>query len=308
MSLPASRCSGDSEALLPEALRLGIARLGIAAVEPVEAEAASSYSRWIADGRHGAMAYLERHNDLRMNPELLLPGARSIIVAAFNYYPSKLQRDDVPQIAYYAYGRDYHEVVRERLTALASVVKSRYGGETRVCVDTAPLLERYWAVKAGLGFRGLNSQLIIPDLGSYFFLGEILTTARLAPDAPMVATDCGKCGACVKACPGKAIGDDGALDARRCLSYLTIEYRGELPADVSLGNRIYGCDACQRACPHNAEAKPTEIEEFHPGEEFLSLDREAFATMTPEKFSRLFRHSAIKRTKFSGLLRNLTHL
>lgn len=222
MSLLPSRCSDE---LRDVALRLGASRLGIAAVHDVDEAEMKRYRDWIAAGCHGEMQYLDRYHDARVNPAGLLAGARSVIVCAFNYYPPALQRGDAPQFAYYSYGKDYHEVVRGRLSALAAYIHETYGGDTRVCVDTAPLPERYWAVEAGLGFKGLNSQLIIPGLGSYFFLGEIITTVEFAPDE-RIESDCGSCGACVRSCPGKAI-RNGEIDARRCLSYLTIEYRGE---------------------------------------------------------------------------------
>jgi epoxyqueuosine reductase len=263
--------------------------------------------KWLDERRHGDMAYLTRNNMVRLNPALLMPGARSIIVAAFNYLPAVRQPANVPQFAYYAYGRDYHEVVRERLSHLAEAIRAEHGGETRVCVDTAPLRERYWAQQAGIGFRGVNSQLILPGKGSYFFIGSILTTAALTPNRPNTDS-CGNCQACVKACPAGAITGDGTIDASRCLSYLTIEYRGELPADINLGNKIYGCDVCQKVCPHNRNAEPTDIPEFMPREEFLNLDADRLQTLTPEKFSEIFRHSAVKRTKLAGLLRNLKAL
>lgn len=299
-----SRQSTCNPAFRDDASRLGVSRLGIAAAADVDAVETARYEEWIASGRHGEMAYLDRYHDVRRNPAGLLPGAQSVIVCAFNYYPAVRQRADVPQFAFYAYGRDYHEVVRERLEALASIIRERHGGSTRVCVDTAPLPERYWAVRAGVGFRGLNSQLIVPGLGSYFFLGEIISTVAFTPDSPC-SGDCGRCGACVRECPGGAILPDGTVDARRCLSYLTIEYRGDtLPAGVSPGNRVYGCDVCQQVCPHNRCAMPTEIPEFAPSGEFLALDGPAIENMSPEKFSALFRHSAVKRTKLKGLIRN----
>jgi len=286
---------------------LGVTALGVARVEAVEQSVMDSYCRWIADGMHGSMSYLDRYLDIRTNPELLLPGARSIIVAAFNYYPKQFQNPSVPQFAYYAYGLDYHDVVRGRLGTLTDRIRSAMGGEFRVCVDTAPLFERYWAEKAGIGVRGINSQLIIPGKGSYFFLGEILTTLDIEPDIPSQG-DCGKCGACIKACPAKAINGDGTVDASKCLSYLTIEHRGDFPEHTVLGNHVYGCDECQKSCPHNRRAVATEIEEFSPSQAFLSLDREKIMDMTASGFNAVFRRSAVKRTKLAGLIRNAGHL
>lgn len=285
----------------------GASAVGVAKVEPVSEQIMESYRQWIAEGYNGEMKYLDRYFEIRQNPALLLPGARSIIVMAFNYYPHTFQRPDAPQFAYYAYGRDYHEVVRERLTEFAGIIQQQCGGTTRVCVDTAPLFERYWAEKAGVGIRGLNSQLIIPGKGSYFFLGEILTTVDFEADTPLNG-DCGRCGACMRKCPAGAISTDGVVDASKCLSYMTIEYRGAFPEGTSLGNHVYGCDDCQKACPHNQGAIPTDIEEFRPSEAFLALNRQSLASLDYEKFNYLFRHSAVKRTKLAGLLRNEKYL
>lgn len=286
---------------------VGVTDLGIARAMPVGKEAVNQFRKWLADGCQGEMSYLEKYAEVRDDPRLLLDGAESLIVTAFNYYPARRQAPDRPQIAAYALGRDYHEVVRERLARLADAIKRQWGGATRVCVDTAPLRERYWAVRAGLGFIGRNSQLILPGRGSHFFIGTILSTVAFAPTEPCKLS-CGDCGACLRACPTGALDGSGRMDARRCLSYLTIEYRGPLSRGLSLGNRLYGCDACQMVCPHNRNAVATGIPEFAPSDEILSLTREQIARMTPEEFSRLFRHSAIKRTKLSGLQRNLAHM
>ena len=302
-----SRDDDAKRAIVERARELGFSAVGFARVEDVDAEAAESYDKWISEHRHGDMAYLERYADIRSNPALLLEGASTVIVAAMNYYPKKRQRQDVPQFAFYAYGHDYHEVVRERLQMLGEFVRENYGGTTRACVDTAPIRERYWAVRAGVGFIGKNSQLIIPDKGSFFFIGELLTTVAFEPDAPCGDT-CGDCTACIKACPGHAICSGNRIDARRCLSYLTIEHRGELPADVNLGNHVYGCDECQLVCPHNRNAAPTDISEFEPSEKFLAIDREAILAMTPAEFSDIFRHSAVRRAKLEGLQRNARHI
>lgn len=268
--------------------------------DPVDSEAVESYHRWLAEGRHGGMTYLENYPDVRSDPRLLLPGARSMLCVAFPYFTEEPVR--LP-ISLYARGRDYHEVVRERLMAIAAEIP----GETRVCVDTAPLRERYWAARSGLGFIGLNNQLIIPGLGSYFFLGFILTQLPYSPPSTLHSplSSCGTCRRCVDACPGGCISPAGrGIDARRCLSYLTIEHRGPFPADSPLST-LYGCDVCQRVCPHNCGARPTPIADFHPTEALASLTADDVASMTPSAFRWLFRHSAIRRTRLEGLQRNL---
>lgn len=270
---------------------------------PVEPQAVEQYRRWLAEGCNGEMAYLENHSDLRSDPRTLLEGARTLIAVAFPYFTD--EPVNLP-ISLYARGRDYHEVVRERLTAIAAGLP----GESRICVDTAPLRERYWACRAGLGFVGRNNQLIIPGLGSYFFLGFILNTSDfgLPAEADPVADGCSDCRRCVDACPGRCLNADGrGVDARRCLSYLTVEYRGELPEGLRLPV-LYGCDVCQRVCPHNAAARPTPIVDFHPSASLAALTAAEVAAMTPSGFRTLFRHSAVCRTKLAGLLRNLSHL
>lgn len=296
----------------------GVYRSAIAEVSPVDAAAVEAYRAWIASGMHGSMTYLEKYDDLRSDPRLLLEGARSVVSCAFSYFwggnggccgehPYK-EMDGKLVWAEYALGDDYHDVVRARLSAVAQTITERTGAECRVCVDTAPLRERYWAVKSGLGFIGLNNQLIIPGAGSRFFLGEILTTLNLEPDRQSGPVSCEGCGKCVAACPGKALRADGdgrvRLDARRCLSYLTIELRGELPEDVRLGRHIYGCDECQLVCPHNRMSPLSEIEEFRPRKEILELSAQQIAEMSQEEFSSIFRRSAIKRAKLAGLQRN----
>lgn len=293
--------SAEIKRLLREA---GVYKSGIAPVAPVDSGVAAEYDRWIAEGRNASMGYLEKYMDIRSNPELLLPGARSIISCAFNYYHGR--QTSPLEWASYALGDDYHEVVRERLGRVAAIISERCGSECRVCVDTAPIFERYWAVRAGIGFVGLNRQLIIPGAGSHFFLGEILTTLPLEYDSPCTDS-CGSCGRCMKACPGQALASEG-LDARRCLSYLTIEHRGELPDTARLGRHVYGCDRCQDVCPHNANAPLSEIEEFRPRKQILNLTASDILGMNQQQFSTLFRHSAIKRTKLTGLHRNATRI
>jgi epoxyqueuosine reductase len=290
-------------------LNAGACAVGFATATTVDDEAELRYSRWIGDCRHASMSYMERYTDVRHDPRLLLDGAATLIVAAFNYTPAHRQRAGVPRIADYALGRDYHEVVRTRLNDVAQQIAANYGGECRVCVDTAPLRERYWATRAGLGFIGLNNLLIIPGIGTRTFIGTIIWTGEVEADEPCTAT-CMRCGACLRACPGKALSGDGsAVDARRCLSYLTIEHRGDLPADFHTGGRLYGCDSCQDVCPYNLQHPiATEIDEFAPSEAVMSLTAEQVESMDATTFAATFRHSAVKRTKLAGLQRNLRHL
>lgn len=298
------------DAIRRKAIDSGFTAVGFAEAAAVGDEADLRYDKWLDDGRHGPMGYMANHRDLRRDPRSLLDGARSVICLAMNYYPVRLQSPQAPQFAYYAYGRDYHDVVRQRLAGVAEFIRSQYGGECRCCVDTAPLRERYWAQRAGIGFVGRNNQLIIPGRGSYFFLGEILTTVALPPDKPLAAV-CGDCRRCVDACPVGALNASGrCLDARLCISCMTIEHRGDLPDNVAqrLGNRVYGCDECQKACPHNRFASPTAIEEFTPSDEFLELTAEKLAQMTEDDFRRIFRRSAVKRAKYAGLMRNIEAL
>ena len=296
-------------AITEAAIAQGACSIGIARCAPVPSAVADSYSRWIADGRHAGMTYLERYTDIRYNPSLLLEGAKSILVCAFNYFPTQKRSSSLPYIAYYAYGEDYHDVLRKRLRPVADIIKTlATGSECRICVDTAPLLERYWAVQAGIGFIGRHSQLIVPGTGSYVLLGSIITTAELEPDEPCRLRCPDNCRRCIDACPGNAIESDGHINSRQCLSYLTIEHRGEFPAGTQTSNHLYGCDSCQKACPFNNCTRPTQIEEFAPSETLLHLTPQQVADMKPNDFSATFRHSAIKRAKLDGLRRNAAAL
>lgn len=280
----------------------GAVACGVAAVRHVDDEVIGSYRRWIAEGRHGLMEYLARYDQQRLDPTQLLEGARTVISCAFPY---RLQPNCA--IASYALGDDYHEVLRNRLTTVAQKLADRYGALTRVCVDTAPLLERYWAVKAGVGFIGRNHQLIVPGYGSAVLLGEILTTADIDPDSPC-SLGCDGCMECVNRCPGGALLADGTFDACRCLSYLTIEYRGALDDGIDLHGRIYGCDACQLCCPHNAlDSHPDTLPELAPRPEVAQLTCADIIAMDHEAYCTTLRHSAIRRAKLQQLQRNAHH-
>ena len=292
------------EQIKAEALRLGFAACGFARADAVAD--APALRRWLDAGHAAGMGYMHNHFDLRTDPRKLVEGARTVIVVALGYYPAERQKPDVPQFSYYAYGEDYHDVLKRKLWALMDYINKEVTPiQGRAFVDTAPLLERYWATQAGLGFIGRHTQLIIPGKGSYFFLGELVVDLELEPDVP-IHTGCGTCRRCLDACPTQAL-EPYVLDARRCISCQTIENREEIPADVAskLGNRLYGCDTCQQVCPWNRFATPTAVAEFAPSEVFLALDRERLEAMTEEEFRTLFRKSAVKRAGYAGVMRNL---
>ena len=275
-------------------------------VRPVEVSdaAVSIRSKWIEDGCHAGMDYLTKYDEVRRDPRLLLDGAATMIVGLFDY--SNGGMDGTPRIAEYALGRDYHLEVRARLETFGRRLSEEFGGEFRVVVDTAPLRERYWAVRSGLGVIGLNAQLIRPGHGSHYFIGTLLWTGQFEgeEDSQMSAPDvvgCDRCGRCVRACPVGALDGSGRLDARKCLSFLTIESREPLPAGTPLGDRLFGCDTCRLVCPHENHEDRTPIEAFKAREATLELTEDDWLTMTPERFRELFRDSAVKRTKLDRL-------
>ena len=295
------------------AVHLGFSHCGLAQAAPVDEEFMAYYEDWLRRGHQGEMHYLEQHLTLRRDPRLLLPGARTVISLAMSYNPgtSATQKG----IAWYAQGRDYHEVVKERLRALVTLIDdspSTIAGENyRLCVDTAPVMEKYWAWRCGLGWIGRHTQLVVPREGSAFFLAEILTThVADAYDTPLTPTPlyagCKGCRRCLEACPTGAISDRG-MDARCCLSYLTIEHRGELPRSARpyLRECFYGCDRCLRACPHLSRAEATPVSDFTPSARLLAMQPQDWAHLSPEDYRALFRGSAVKRAKYEGLTRNI---
>ena len=293
-----------------EALRLGFSACGFAKAEPVSDETARTVDYWVEQGYHADMQYMERNRHLRLDPTQLVPGCKTLIVVALNYYPKQLLPNESYQIAYYAYGKDYHRVVKDKLHELFAYIKTLIPDvEGRAFCDTAPLLERYWAVKAGLGFIGRNRTLIIPDKGSYFFLGVLAVSAELEGEAHDMPSSCCNCKRCLIACPTGALTADG-IDCRRCLSYLTIEHRGAIPEEIAqkLGRRIYGCDACQQVCPHNKNAQSTEEKTFDISPEVAKLTPEEWRALTPERYKELFKYSAMERAGYEGLMRNLSSL
>ncbi len=307
----------SAEKVKEAARKVGFSACGLAPAKAVSEERAREYRNWIAEGRHADMEYLSRNVEKKLNPTLLVEGARTVVSVAVNYFTkdtveSGKTHDETDKngwcIARYARGTDYHEVVKQMLRRMLAELHLEEGSDGRCFVDTAPVDEKYWAQQCGLGWRGRNSQLIIPQAGSFFFLGELILTHEADRYDTPALSHCGTCHACLDACPTHALLGDGTLDARRCLSYLTIEHRGELPADCGdkMGDCFYGCDRCAEACPWNARfATDTEIEDLKPREAILCMERSDWETLTVEKYQALFRKSAVKRAKFEGLKRNI---
>lgn len=297
----------DSAHVKAEAERLGFARCGMAKAEPVDEAFAQHYRAWLEAGCQAGMHYLENHLDKRFDPRLLVPGVRTVVSVAMNYYPARV----APGIAWYAQGKDYHDLLRERLNQLMQAI----GAHGRCFVDTAPVPERYWAWRCGLGWIGKHSQLVVPHQGSAFFLGELFIEEDVdVYDRPMKNL-CGHCRRCLDACPTGALGSEklkveaeepAAFNSNKCLSYLTIEHRDELPfwAGEKMGDMFYGCDRCLRACPH-LHGVPTTEPLLQPSEALLSMTPTDWQQLTLEQYRLLFKGSAVKRAKYEGLMRNL---
>lgn len=286
----------------------GACAAGVCACAEVPAADRILLQAWLARGCHGGMDYLERNAPLASDPATLLPGARTVLCAAFPYAPSD-NSDRHPLFADYARGADYHKVVRRRLRPVARALEAMVpGSQTRICVDTAPVRERLWAVAAGLGHFGLNGLLIVPGHGSKVFLGEILWTADVdgAADAPtaLPLPSCAGCGACVRACPGGALDGRGGMDACRCLSYLTIEHRGALPDGLALTGRVYGCDICQDVCPENPR-QGNPLPDFVLSERLRQATADSLAAMDDDAHAAFFAGSAARRASAVQLRRNL---
>ena len=297
----------SSDTVKAEALRLGFSACGLAPAEPLSPGRVAEYRRWLDEGRHGEMDYLARHAGLRQDPRRLVEGARTVVSVALNYYQDIQWPEGGYRLARYACGRDYHDVVKAKLRQLMCRLGLEEGADGRVFCDTAPVDERYWAVRCGLGWRGRNGQLILPGAGSYFFLGELVLLLPADRYDRPVPGRCGSCRRCVEACPAGALPGDGTMDARRCLSYLTIERRGPLPSGTGrqMGHCIYGCDRCAEVCPWNRFARPAAGEDFRPREALLSMTPAAWKKLTEEDYRTLFRGSAVKRAKYEGLMRNI---
>jgi len=265
--------------------------------------------KWLNKEMHGKMGYMENHFDLRVDPTKLVPGAKSVITFLMNYYPKEQQMQDVPKIARYAWGEDYHEVIRAKLKTILSKIEEKTGEiNGRGFVDSAPVLERAWALRSGLGWVGKNGNLITKSTGSYFFIATLITDLVLEYDDPYVKDYCGSCNRCVEACPTDAILPNKIVDGSKCISYFTIELKDAIiPAEMKgkFGDWMFGCDVCQEVCPWNRFAIPHEEEKFKPIAEILEYNKKDWEVLTEESFKKIFKHSPLKRSKFAGIQRNL---
>ena len=293
------------------ATKFGFDQIGIAKAEFMSEEATRLES-WLNNNHHGEMNYLENHFDKRVDPTKLVPGAKSIISLTYNYYPSQKQEDtNAPKIAKYAFGRDYHKVVKKKLKQFLQYIRDHIGDvEGRCFVDSAPVLERDWAKRSGLGWIGKHTLLINKQRGSFFFLAELIVDLELDYDHP-VTEHCGTCTKCIDACPTDAIKADGfILDSSKCISYLTIELKNDIPETFKgkMADWMFGCDICQDVCPWNRFAKSHMESDFQPKEELITNSKSDWEDITEEVFDKLFEGSAVKRTKFIGLKRNIDFL
>ena len=296
-----------------KAKELGIEKIGIAPAERLTAEG-PRLLEWLGRAYHGEMGWMAREPEKRSDPRLLFPPAKTVLAAAINYFTPHVYETDVSKgkISRYAWGDDYHDVVKAKLITLLDWIKAEVPGtEGKVCVDTSPVMEKAWAVKGGLGWIGKHSNLITKEIGSWVFLGEILLDLEFENDVEVVSDHCGSCTMCIEACPTDAIVEPYVVDSRKCISYATIELRDEnLPDEIAknLNGWIYGCDICQDVCPWNRFEKPTHESAFEPRSGEASLELEKVTSMDHEGYVERFRRSAMKRTKLAGLKRNAAAL
>lgn len=299
-----------SQLIKQKAEKFGFQSCGISKAEFLEEEA-PRLEAWLNKGYHGEMKYMENHFDKRLNPTLLVDGAKSVISLSYNYFP-KVKIDEINnfKISKYAYGEDYHEVIKDILKNMVAELQEEIGEfGFRVFVDSAPVLEKAWARKSGLGWVGKNANLITKKHGSFYFLAEIICDLELEYD--LAVTDhCGSCRACIDACPTQAIVSDRIVDGSKCISYATIELKNEIPDyfNGKMDDWIFGCDVCQDVCPWNRFSAPTLQEKFAPNFQKLNFRKNEWKELTQELFSEIFKKSAVKRTKFSGLMRNINLL
>jgi len=302
----------DSAWIVAEAEKLGFDACGIACATALDEES-SHVEQWLAEEHEGEMAYLARNKEKRYDPRLLVEGTKSIVTVLYNYFPKQIIGDGEHfKIAKYAYGADYHDVLKGKIRQLLERIETQTGKleGTRVFVDSAPVLDRAWAVRCGLGFIGKNTTLIHPKKGSFFFIGHLFLPIELAATGKALSNHCGRCTKCLEACPTGALESPFHIDARKCISYLTIEYKGSLDGldPNSFKGWMYGCDICQDVCPYNRFSLPNLEPQFQPSEQLLAMRENDRKNLTKADFDALFKHSAIQRAGFEGLKRNIEFL
>src|SRR5690554_2808785 len=292
-----------------EAKRLGFLSCGVSKAQFLEEEA-PRLENWLNKQMHGKMAYMENHFDKRLDPTKLVEGSKSVVSLLLNYYPPRQQTQDSYKISKYAYGRDYHFVIKDKLKALLEFIRREVGEvEGRAFTDSAPVLDKAWAERAGLGWRGKNSNLLSKKVGSFYFIAELLIDLELDYDTP-VTDHCGSCTACIDACPTQAITEPYVVDGSKCISYFTIELKEAIPDGFKgkFDDWMFGCDVCQDVCPWNKFSKPHQEPLFHPKPGLLTFTKKDWEEITEETFGSVFQKSPVKRTKFSGLKRNINFL
>lgn len=294
--------------IVAKAKELGFFYCGVSKADFL-AEEEPHLSKWLKEQKHGSMHYMENHFDKRLDPRILVPGAKSVVSLLLNYSPQKRQVDpDAPKISKYAYGEDYHFLIKDKLKSLFNWIQAEIGEvDGRVFVDSAPVMDKAWAKKSGLGWIGKNSNLINPKEGSFFFIAELILDLELEPDGP-IKDYCGTCTKCIDACPTDAIATPYVVDGSKCISYLTIELKDDIIPNEFQGkmdNWMFGCDICQDVCPWNRFSKPHNEKAFTPHENLLHMNKSDWEDLTEEVFREVFRKSAVKRTKFKGLKRNI---
>jgi epoxyqueuosine reductase len=298
----------NAQIIKQAALQLGFDYCGIAKAEELT-EDAKRLEQWLSKNMHGKMQYMENHFDLRVDPRKLFPGAKSVITLLKNYFPSQSQNEDSPKIAKYAWGEDYHEVIRQQLHQLLFEVSKQIGHiNGRGFVDSAPVLERSWALKSGLGWIGKNGNLINKQSGSFFFIATLVVDIEVQYDDPIAKDYCGTCTKCIDHCPTDAIQENKVIDGSKCISYFTIELKDALIPESMKGkfnNWMFGCDICQDVCPWNRFSQPHQEPQFEPVAAILNMSEDEWIELSNEKFNILFKKSPLKRSKFNGISRNL---
>ncbi|MEP2688420.1 tRNA epoxyqueuosine(34) reductase QueG [Maribacter dokdonensis] len=292
-----------------EAKRLGFLSCGISKADFLEEEA-PRLDKWLNNNMHGEMSYMANHFDKRLDPRKLVEGSKSVISLLLNYFPEKTQREDSYKISKYAYGQDYHHIIKGKLRQLQEFITEEIGEvHGRAFVDSAPVLDKAWAAKSGLGWVGKNSNLLTQQVGSFYFIAELIVDIDLEYDHA-VTDHCGTCTACLDACPTQAIVEPYVVDGSKCISYFTIELKNELPNEMkgSFDDWMFGCDVCQDVCPWNRFSKPHNEPLFNPHPELLSMTKKDWEEITVDVFQKVFKKSAVKRTKYGGLTRNIEFL